>query len=73
MYLKDKVIQWCFSYLKKKFGFYKSGIGSKLVQLVLATPGRSNPPKDEPWLGMRKETGQFSETLFRGRHPLQVP
>lgn len=62
-----------FFLIKKKFAFYKSGTGSKLVQLVLAKLEHTNFAQDKPRLGMRKETGQFSKTLFSSRHPLQVP
>lgn len=62
-----------FFLIKKKFGFYKSGTGWKLVQLVLVMLEHTNFAQDKPRLGTRKETGQFSETLFSSKHPLQVP
>lgn len=50
-----------FFLIKKKLAFYKSGTGSKLVQLVLAMLEHTNFAQDKPRLEMRKETGQFSE------------
>lgn len=61
-----------FLFKKKKFVFYKSGRGSKLVQLVLVTLGHSNFVPHKPWLRMRKETGLFSETL-QGQTSTPVP